>query len=100
MRLREHSESIPKPMVEIGYRPILWHILKTYSHYGFDDFVICLGHKGDLVIIISYAMLDEAELRALRPKVVFVDERTASGKSRKRSLDLNPPTAGFPATGS
>lgn len=45
-RLREETEYRPKPMVEIGGRPILWHIMKTYAHHGFCDFVLCLGYKG------------------------------------------------------
>jgi glucose-1-phosphate cytidylyltransferase len=45
-RLSEETVVRPKPMVDIGGRPILWHILKLYSHYGIDDFVICLGYKG------------------------------------------------------
>ena len=49
MRLREYSESIPKPMVDIGYRPILWHVMKYYAYYGHNDFVLCLGHKADVV---------------------------------------------------
>ena len=49
MRLREHTVSRPKPMVEIGGRPILWHIMKTYAHYGVTDFVLCLGYKGDMI---------------------------------------------------
>jgi len=48
-RLREETEYRPKPMVEIGGRPILWHIMKTYSHYGFDKFVVCLGYKGNMI---------------------------------------------------
>ena len=49
MRLREYSEAIPKPMVEIGYRPILWHLMKYYAHYGHREFVLCLGHRGDYI---------------------------------------------------
>ena len=45
-RLSEETAARPKPMVEIGERPILWHIMKIYSHYGFNDFVICLGLQG------------------------------------------------------
>ncbi|MFZ3207702.1 MAG: glucose-1-phosphate cytidylyltransferase [Geobacteraceae bacterium] len=45
-RISEESHLKPKPMIEIGERPILWHIMKIYSHYGFNDFVICLGYKG------------------------------------------------------
>jgi glucose-1-phosphate cytidylyltransferase len=48
-RLREASEHLPKPLVDIGGRPILWHIMKTYSHYGFRRFVLCLGYKGDMI---------------------------------------------------
>ncbi len=48
-RLREETEFKPKPMVEIGGKPILWHIMKTYSHFGHSDFVICLGYKGDTI---------------------------------------------------
>lgn len=48
-RLREETEIRPKPLVEIGNRPILWHIMKIYSYYGFNDFVLCLGYKGDLI---------------------------------------------------
>ena len=45
-RISEESHLKPKPMIEVGERPILWHIMKIYSHYGFNDFVICLGYKG------------------------------------------------------
>jgi glucose-1-phosphate cytidylyltransferase len=48
-RLSEHTDSIPKPMVEIGGKPILWHIMKIYSHYGYNDFIICLGYKGNII---------------------------------------------------
>lgn len=49
MRMREYSESIPKPMVMIGHRPILWHIMKYYAHFGHKDFILCLGWKSDVV---------------------------------------------------
>ena len=45
-RLSEETTIRPKPMAEIGDKPILWHIMKTYSHFGFNDFVICAGYKG------------------------------------------------------
>jgi len=48
-RLREQTEFIPKPMVPIGTRPILWHIMKIYSHYGYKRFIICLGYKGEII---------------------------------------------------
>lgn len=48
-RLSEETDIRPKPMVEIGGKPLLWHIMKIYSHYGFNDFVICLGYKGYVI---------------------------------------------------
>jgi len=48
-RLREETEYKPKPLVLIGNKPILWHIMKTYSHWGFNDFVLCLGYKGEMI---------------------------------------------------
>ena len=48
-RLSEETDVRPKPMVEIGGKPILWHIMKLYSHHGFHDFVLCLGYKGDVI---------------------------------------------------
>jgi glucose-1-phosphate cytidylyltransferase len=49
MRLREYSENVPKPMVTIGSRPILWHVMKYYAHYGHTDFILCLGYKGHVI---------------------------------------------------
>jgi glucose-1-phosphate cytidylyltransferase len=49
LRLREHSEAIPKPMVPIGYRPILWHVMRYYAHYGHCDFILCLGYRADAI---------------------------------------------------
>ncbi len=48
-RIAEETETRPKPMVEIGGKPILWHIMKIYSQYGFNEFIICLGYKGYLI---------------------------------------------------
>ena len=48
-RLREHTESIPKPLVEIGGRPILWHVIQIYALQGFRHFLLCLGHRGDMI---------------------------------------------------
>ena len=48
-RLQEETEYRPKPMIEIGGRPIIWHIMKIYAHYGFNDFVICLGYRGHMI---------------------------------------------------
>src|SRR6185503_12223747 len=49
MRIREAGENVPKPMVKIGYRPILWHLMKYYAHFGHKDFVLCLGYKADVI---------------------------------------------------
>jgi len=49
MRLREFSEAIPKPMVPVGYRPILWHTMRYYAHHGHKDFILCLGYKSDSI---------------------------------------------------
>src|SRR5687767_3461549 len=49
MRMREYSEAVPKPMVPIGYRPILWHLMKYYAHHGHKDFILCLGYQADVI---------------------------------------------------
>ncbi len=49
VRFHEETEFKPKPLIEIGERPILWHIMKTYAHYGYRDFVLCLGYKGEMI---------------------------------------------------
>ena len=49
LRLRESGENIPKPLAAIGYRPILWHVMKYYAHYGHKDFILCLGYRGDAI---------------------------------------------------
>ena len=48
-RICEYPEPVPKPMITIGYRPILWHLMKYYAHYGHKDFILCLGYKADAV---------------------------------------------------
>ena len=49
LRMREASEVLPKPMIPIGNRPILWHVMKYYAHFGFTDFVLCLGYKAEAI---------------------------------------------------
>jgi glucose-1-phosphate cytidylyltransferase len=49
MRLREAGDEVPKPMVPIGYRPILWHLMKYYAYYGHKDFILCLGYRADVI---------------------------------------------------
>ena len=48
-RMRENADSLPKPMVTIGYRPILWHVMNYYASHGHKDFILCLGYRADLV---------------------------------------------------
>lgn len=59
-RLREETEFRPKPMVQIGNKPILWHIMKIYASYGFKDFIVCLGYKGDMIkeYFLNYEMMN------------------------------------------
>lgn len=49
MRVREYADNIPKPMIPIGHRPILWHVMKYYAHFGHKDFILCLGYRSDLI---------------------------------------------------
>lgn len=58
-RLREEIEIKPKPMVGVGGMPILWHIMKTYAYYGFKEFILCLGYKGNVIkeYFYNYEML-------------------------------------------
>ena len=103
-RITEESATKPKPMVEIGGRPILWHIMKIYSHYGLNDFVICLGYKGyvikkyfaDYFLSMSNVRFDletntvEYLNNAAEPwKVALVDtgEKTLTGGRLRRVKD-------------
>lgn len=49
MRMRDYSEKVPKPMIKLGYRPLLWNVMKYYAHFGHKDFILCLGYKGDYI---------------------------------------------------
>lgn len=49
MRMRDYSEKVPKPMIKLGYRPLLWNIMKYYAYFGHKDFILCLGYKGDYI---------------------------------------------------
>ena len=49
MRIRDYADNIPKPMIPLGYRPILWHLMKYYAHFGHKDFVLCLGYRADVI---------------------------------------------------
>jgi glucose-1-phosphate cytidylyltransferase len=102
-RLSEETIVKPKPMVEIGGRPILWHIMKIYSHYGFNDFIICLGYKGYIIkeyfanyfLHMSDVTIDIAENRTdvhrknaepWRVTLVDTGDETQTGGRLKRVL--------------
>jgi glucose-1-phosphate cytidylyltransferase len=96
-RLMEETETRPKPMVEIGGRPILWHIMKLYSHYGYNDFIICLGYKGYIIkeYFINYFMHNADITIDLNSNQVKIHESN-SEKFKITLIDtgLNTKTAG------
>ncbi len=93
LRIRD-AENIPKPMVEIGYRPILWHVMKYYAHFGHKDFLLCLGYRSDVIkkyflnydecVSNNFVLLDGGrKIRLLNSdiqdwKITFVDTGTHS----------------------
>lgn len=101
-RLKEETEFRPKPLVEIGGRPILWHIMKIYAYYGFNDFILCLGYKGEMIreYFINYEIknadftlqLGNGRVKAYHKslekdwKITFVDtgEKAQTGARVKR----------------
>ena len=103
-RISEESSSRPKPMIEVGGRPVLWHIMKMYSHYGINDFIICCGYKGyvikeyfanyflhmsDVTIDMSNNSIEVHHKKAEPWKVTLVDtgEATQTGGRLKRVAD-------------
>ncbi len=89
-RLAEETEIRPKPMVEIGGRPIMWHIMKHYAHYGFRDFVIALGYKSEYIkrYFVEYTYYNDTNLRVdLREGSVNV-ERNRAVEREDWTLDL------------
>ncbi len=77
-RLREETEFRPKPMVQIGRRPILWHIMKIYSHYGYSDFVILLGYRGEVIkdYFLRYDVLNNDVTIELGPQTKITPHGT------------------------
>ena len=85
-RLAEETEIKPKPMIEIGGRPILWHIMRHYAHYGFDEFVIALGYKGE---VIKKYMIDYCSLNSnLKVNLKTGEVKTNGGYRQDWTVDL------------
>ena len=96
-RISEESHLRPKPMIEIGGRPILWHIMKIYSHYGFNDFIICCGYKGHMIkeYFIDYYMNESDITVDLSTNDVEIHQNTSEPwKVTLVNTGLKTPTAG------
>src|SRR5918912_3338743 len=87
-RLAEETELKPKPMVEIGGKPILWHIMKHYTHHGFRDFVIALGYRGEYIkkYMIDYAHLQSDITVSLRDG--RIDKHDGNGHDEDWTVEL------------
>ncbi|WP_309644324.1 glucose-1-phosphate cytidylyltransferase [Phenylobacterium sp.] len=111
-RISEESHLKPKPMIEVGGRPILWHIMKLFSHYGFNEFVVCLGYKGyvikeyfanyvlhnaDLTVDLGKGSMEYHATNHEPWKVTLVDTgaETMTGGRLKRVADYLPPGEPF-----
>ena len=84
MRIREYPESVPKPMITIGYRPILWHVMKYYAHFGHKDFILSLGSMGDAIKQIS-----STTMNAYQTTCAFTGEASAWSSSNSDIHDWN-----------
>lgn len=96
-RISEESKLRPKPMVKIGGRPILWHIMKHYSHYGFHDFIVCCGYKGFMIkeYFVKYYMNNSRiEFHLRRGQVDVIQRETEPWKVTLVDTGLETLTAG------
>jgi glucose-1-phosphate cytidylyltransferase len=96
-RISEETEIKPKPMVEIGGKPILWHIMKIYSHYGFNDFIICLGYKGYVIkeYFMNYFMHNsDISIDLANNKMEILGTKSDNFKVTLIDTGLNTKTAG------
>ena len=82
-RISEYTGTIPKPMIKIGEKPMLWHIMKIYSKFGFKDFYVALGHKGE--IIKEYFSKNSFEWNI---NLIETGEKTMTGGRIKRLKDI------------
>jgi len=83
--MKEETEYRPKPMVRVGNMPILWHVMKTYSHFGFNDFILCLGYKGEMIksFFLNYDFHTQDSTLNLREK-----KYQAHGKSELENWNI------------
>lgn len=82
-RLSEYTNIIPKPMVEIGGKPMLWHIMKCYSKYGYKDFIIALGYKGEVIkdyFLNYYALNNDFEVNLSNGEIKYLKEEKTDWK--------------------
>ena len=96
-RISEETDIKPKPMVEIGGKPILWHIMKIYSHYGFNDFIICLGYKGYVIkeYFMNYFLHNsDITIDLTTNKMEVLDSKTEAFKVTLVETGLHTKTAG------
>ena len=96
-RLMEETETRPKPMVTIGGKPILWHIMKIYDYYGFNEFIICLGYKGELIKEYFYNYFihnSDLTIELKNNKLSVHSSQTESFKVTLVDTGLNTNTAG------
>ena len=96
-RLSEKTTLIPKPMVEIGGKPILWHLMKYYSTFGIDDFVLCLGYKGDLIkeyFLNIRAHTSDIQIDLTKPDIKLLNNGCESWKITMIDTGLDTGTAG------
>lgn len=96
-RISEETRIKPKPMIEIGGKPMLWHIMKIYSHYGFNDFIICCGYKGNIIkdYFINYYMYQTDSTFLLKSgNEEFHDGKVEPWRITLANTDINTLTAG------
>jgi glucose-1-phosphate cytidylyltransferase len=79
-RIAEESDFIPKPMILIGNKPILWHIIKYFSSFGFKDFIICSGYKGQMI----KDFIEKEKISDCKIQVIFTGEKSNTGKRLKK----------------
>ena len=101
-RLKEYSETIPKPMVEIGYRPIMWHIMRYYAHFGHKEFILCLGYKMEVIKewVLNYRLMDNDFTMHLGPEAHTVLHGDNSGESWQITCAASSATTSFFHSGS